>query len=140
MRSVSSRMARAAVLSLAICVCAAGVALAASSGSYSGKTSQRKSVRFSISSHAIQSFKITVNDKCPDGHTLIVQGHYPKMKIRNRKFGGSFTPVGGHPGEHSSLHGKVGRRAVTGSLSDTSFSNREGALCHGSAKFTAHHA
>jgi hypothetical protein len=139
MRSVSSRVPRTAVLSLAISVCAAGVALAASGGSYSGKTSQRQSVRFGISGGAVHHFKIIVNDKCPDGHTLQVQGNYPTMKVSNRKFGGSFRPIGGHPGEHASLHGKLGRRAVTGSLSDTSFSKREGALCHGSATFTAHH-
>lgn len=139
MRSVSRRAACSLVVSVALSMTVVGAALAARTGSYSGKTAQRQSVRFSISNGAVSGFTITIHDRCPDGHTLSVRATYPTMKISNAKFGGAFAPVGGHPGEHASLHGKLGRRAVSGSLSDTSFSEREGALCHGSTTFTAHH-
>jgi hypothetical protein len=140
MRSVSRRAACSLVVSVALSMTVVGAALAAGAGGYSGKTSQHQPVSFRISSGGVHNFTITVHDKCPDGHTLSVHSTYPTMKIGSGKFGGSFTPIGGHAGEHASLHGKLGRRAVTGSLSDTSFSHREGALCHGSTTFTAHHA
>jgi hypothetical protein len=126
-------------VSVVLSMTVVGAALAARAGGYAGKTSQRQPVGFRISNGAVRGFDITVHDKCPDGHTLSVQATYPTMKISHGKFGGAFSPIGGHSGEHASLHGKLGRRAVTGSLSDTSFSKREGALCHGSTTFTAHH-
>jgi len=140
MRSVSRKAAFSLVVSVAFSMTVVGVALAARAGSYVGKTSQRQSVSFRISNGAVRGFNITVHDKCPDGHTLSVQATYPTMKITNGKFGGAFSPVGGHPGEHASLNGKLGRSAVTGSLTDTSFSRRERALCHGNTTFSAHHA
>ena len=139
MRSVSRRAAWSLVVSVVLSVTVVGAALAAGPGGYRGKTSQRQTVSFRIASGAVHNFTIIINDKCPDGHTLAITATYPTMKISNGKFGGSFSPVGGHRGEHAILHGALGRRAVTGSLSDTSFSNREHALCHGSTTFTAHH-
>lgn len=122
-----------------LAVSGAAVASAAVAGSYSGRTTQKQRVSFSLSakSRSVRSFKIVVLDKCPDGHTLVVTGNYPTMAVKNGKFGGSFVPSGGHPGEGATLSGKLGRRTVTGSVRDTSFSPREGALCHGSAGFTA---
>ena len=140
MRSASRRAAFSLVVLMALSMTVVGAALAARAGSYVGKTSQQQPVSFRISNGAVRGFDITVHDKCPDGHTLSVHATYPTMKITNGKFGGAFSPVGGHPGEHASLRGKLGRSAVTGSLSDTSFSRREGTLCHGSTTFTAHHA
>jgi hypothetical protein len=139
MRSVSRRAACSLVVSLGFSLTVVGAALAARTGGYSGKTSQQQSVKFRISNGAVRGFTITVLDKCPDGHTLSAPEGYPTMKISNGKFGGAFSPAGGHPGVHSTLHGKLGRRAVTGTLSDTSYSPRERALCHGSMTFSAHH-
>jgi hypothetical protein len=140
MRSVSRKAACSLVVSVALSLTVVAAALAARAGGYAGKTSQHQPVSFRISNGAVRGFNITVHDKCPDGHTLGVHATYPTMKITNGKFGGAFSPVGGHPGEHASLHGKLGRSAVTGTLSDTSFSRRERVLCHGSTTFTAHHA
>lgn len=138
MPSVSRRAAASVVVALGVSL-TGGVAFAASTGAYSGRTSQRQPVSLSISGGRVHSFKITVNDRCPDGHTLSFRSAYPAMTINRGSFGGSFAPVGGHHGEGASLRGKIGRRGVTGSISDTSYSPREGALCHGSATFSAHH-
>lgn len=121
-------------------VAASAAASAAVAGRYRGQTSQHQTVSFSIQSGKVKNFKLTVLDKCPDGHTLAVVEEYPvPMAIRNRKFGGKFVPEGGVRGEVTTLTAKVDRGKVTGGLRDTSFSDREGALCHGSAAFTAKH-
>ncbi len=140
MRSRVGGAARnAAVIVLVSLTSLAGAALAAT-GRYSGKTSQRQTVSFRISSGAVHNFRLVVLDKCPDGHVLGVTATYPTMRIASRKFGGTFAPVRGHAGERAVLSGTVGRRSVTGKVHDTSYSPRERALCHGSATFTARHA
>ena len=126
-------------ISATLAVGVAAVASGAVAGAYRGTTSQRKAVSFNLGSGEVRNFKIVILDKCPDGHTLQVTGKYPTMKVKQGKFGGRFVPVGGHRGEVATLKGTVGRRKVTGSLNDTSFSTRERALCRGSATFTAHH-
>ncbi len=138
MRSRAGRAGRNAVVVLVSLAVVAGAALAAT-GSYSGKTSQRQKVSFRISSGGVHNFKLVVLDRCPDGHLLGVTATYPTMQIANHRFGGTFAPVGGHAGEKAVLSGTVGRRSVTGSVHDTSYSPRERALCHGSATFTARH-
>jgi len=111
--------------------------LAAAGVAYSGKTSQKQPVSFRIFASAVHRFKIIVLDKCPDGHTLRVTAGYPAMRVKNGRFGGRFVPIGGHSGEKATLHGTVSGKKASGGLSDTSFSSREGALCHGTARFTA---
>lgn len=130
-------VARCLIVSMILSIGAAGAALGAANGSYSGRTSQAERVSFRISGGSVRNFKITVDDRCPDGHTLSVGSTYPAMKIAHGKFGGMFVPVGGHRGERAQLSGTVGRTTVSGSISDTSYSLREGALCHGSSRFTA---
>jgi hypothetical protein len=140
MRRLSRGAACVASVLIVLSLAAAGAALAARAGGYSGKTSQHQSVSFKLSGGIVHNFKIVVHDGCPDRHMLIVHAAYPAMQIRQGKFGGAFTPVGGHRGEQAKLSGKRGRRAVTGTVHDTSFSPREKRLCHGTAAFTAHHS
>jgi hypothetical protein len=140
MRRLSRGTTCTAIVSIVLSLGAAGAALAARAGGYSGKTSQGQSVSFSLSRGSVDKFKIVVHDKCPDGHTLIVHASYPAMKVRSGQFGGTFTPIGGHRGEQAKLNGKFGRRGVSGSVHDTSFSLREKRLCHGNATFSAHHS
>ena len=140
MRRLSRGTACTAIVLIVLSLCAAGPAVAARAGGYAGKTSQNQNVSFKLSRGAVHNFKIVVHDRCPDGHTLIVHATYPAMRVRNAKFGGRFTPVGAHAGEHATLSGKFGRRGVTGSVNDTSFSLREKRLCHGTAGYSAHHS
>jgi hypothetical protein len=115
----------------------ASAAVAAAGAAYSGKTSQKQPVSFRVFGSAVHNFKIIVLDKCPDGHTLRVTAGYPAMRIKQGQFGGRFVPIGGHSGEKATLRGRVAGKKVTGSLSDTSFSSRESALCRGSTRFSA---
>lgn len=140
MRRLSRGAGWTAIVLIVLSVVAAGVALAARAGGYTGKTSQRQNVSFKVSRGMVHNFKIVVHDGCPDGHTLIVHASYPAMAIRNGSFGGMFKPVGGHAGEQAKLSGKFGRHGVTGNVHDTSFSPRERRLCHGNATFSAHHS
>lgn len=110
---------------------------AAAGTAYAGKTSQRQPVSLRIFGGAVHNFKIVVLDKCPDGHTLKVTAGYPTMRIKNGKFGGRFVPIRGHSGEKATLRGRLAGTKVTGKLADTSFSSREGSLCHGTARFAA---
>jgi hypothetical protein len=139
MRWLVRRTVRGLIASAIMSLALAGIALGAASGAYRGKTSQKQRASLRIGGGAVHSFKLIVLDKCPDGHTLSVTATYPTMKISNGTFGGSFAPAGGRPGEKALLKGRVGRGNVTGTLNDTSYSNREGALCHGSLRFSATH-
>ncbi|HEY2160703.1 MAG TPA: hypothetical protein VGH24_05305 [Solirubrobacteraceae bacterium] len=139
MGSLIRRAARQLVVCSVVSLAVAAVALAARPGRYKGETSQRQPVSLKIAGGSIQGFEIVVLDKCPDGHTLSVTEPYPRMPIVKGRFGGDFAPPAGHPGQSAKLSGKLGRKLVTGSLQDTSYSPRERRLCHGSAKFTAKH-
>jgi hypothetical protein len=133
------RLKAAVGWALMIGLLAIGAAEASSAvgGSYSGTTVQGNAVTFTRSGGAVRNFKIVILDKCPDGHVLRVTARYPPMKINAGHFGGSFTPVNGHAGERAKLTGQTGTHKVTGTLNDTSYSQREGALCHGKTGFTA---
>jgi hypothetical protein len=134
---VRTKAAVGLVLVVGLLGAGAPAALSAVAGGYRGKTSQGTNVTFKLARGAVRNLKIVIRDKCPDGHILRVSAHYPPMTVEHGRFGGSFVPVGGHAGERAKLTGKVGRRAITGTLNDTSYSNREGALCHGRTGFRA---
>jgi hypothetical protein len=82
--------------------------------------------------------RFKVNEKCPDGHTLVDDERGFHMAIQSNAFSGTFVPaMSPHAGEKTVISGKLSGRKVTGSISSTSFSNRERRLCHGNATFTA---
>ena len=118
---------------------AAAMAVAAPQGAYRGTTSQKQKVSFRFRAGAIRNMTLVIQDRCPDGHILAVTEHYPAMGVSRGRFGGSFVPIGGHPGERAVVSGLVARKTISGRITDTSFSHREGALCHGRAGFTARH-
>lgn len=153
MRRLRSRAVLIGTITTVSLMVLAAVAQSAVSGSYKGHTAQKclpktvepgcnghQPVSFRVSGGAVRSFKFKIRDRCPDGHTLLVTASgYPPMQITNGKFGGSFRPVGGAPGEGSVIHGKVVGRHASGSIKDTSLSHHEHRLCHGLTTFTASH-
>ncbi len=139
MKSARSKAVLGWVLAVGVLAVAAPAALSAVAGGYSGKTAQGENVTFRFSGGAVRKFTIVIRDKCPDGHILRITEHYPLMKVRRGRFGGTFVPTGGHRGEQQKLSGRVFRRRITGSLADTSYSHREGALCHGRTGYSARH-
>jgi hypothetical protein len=115
----------------------ATTANSATSYSYKGKTSQKEAISFRLSGGAIRGLDFKIKDRCPDHHILIVEeGGYPPLTIKHSKFGGSFSPTTGVQGEGSMIKGKVSGKTVSGTLTDTGFSQREQRLCHGSATFS----
>jgi hypothetical protein len=115
--------------------------------SYSGKTSQGLNVSFkvgqvTINHHkvsAVRNLHVKINDKCPDGHTLVVTSSYPDMPIANGKYGGGFVPANAFKGEHSTIAGTVSGKRVKGTLKDWSHSARENRICFGKASWNLKH-
>ena len=118
---------------------AAAVASGAASGNYRGRTSQKRRVSLTYTGGKVRKLKVVVNTKCPDGHTLVVAVGFLPMKVTKARFHASFTPAVGPNGERSSVSGRIRRASVTGTITDTTFSNRERQLCHGSATFITRH-
>jgi hypothetical protein len=76
-------------------------------------------------------------DRCPDGHTLLVDDTYVTVPIKNGRFGGKFAPAHDRHHQRAVLRAKIGSTKVTGTVKDDSFSTRAHALCHGRARFSA---
>jgi len=141
---------RTGVLATMFLLLFATAAFSATIGSYKGKTSQNRKVSLTISAggttscqaaQCITGMRFKINEKCPDGHTLVDDERGFHMPIQGNRFSGSFRPAfSPHAGEKTLINGQVSGRKVTGSISSTSFSNREGRLCHGNATFTARFA
>jgi hypothetical protein len=129
-------------LATAVVLAAGGsIAAAALSGAYSGRTSQRQRVSFSVSGGVVRNFAITTLDKCPNGHRIAVHAsRYTPMAITHGRFHGTFTPIGGQPGEASTISGKVKGRRAMGSIADTAYDAADGGLCLGKAHFKARHS
>jgi hypothetical protein len=127
----------------------ASVAQSATGGSYAGHSTQRclsgesgcnghESVSFRVSGANVVGLTYKIQDRCPDGHLLIVLAHhFPKIAIANSRFGGTFRPVPYHAGEQSIVRAKLSGKGASGTIKDSSFSVREKRLCHGSTAFTA---
>jgi hypothetical protein len=116
-------------------------AFSAPHGQYRGKTSQRAPISLTLSSAGVTGLRFTIDERCPDGHTLIVdESGFGLLTVTNRKFGGDFVPsVKPHPGELVVVRGRVGARRISGSISAVTRSNNEKRLCHGTMKFSLRH-
>jgi hypothetical protein len=138
----------AAIATIALLILAS-IAQSATGVKFTGHTSQRclsheggckgdETLGFTLSGGQVRGFHYTIQDRCPDGHTLLVTARkYPAMAVVNSRFGGTFTPIPHFAGENSVIKGKVTGKRVSGSINDTSRSPREHRLCHGRTTFTA---
>jgi hypothetical protein len=141
MRRVWRWGVRSGVATALVLAAGGSVAAGALSGAYSGKTSQRQRVSFSVSGGAVRNFAITTLDRCRNGHRIAVHAsRFTPMAITHGRFHGTFTPIGGQPGEASTIRGKVKGRKATGSITDTAYDAAHGGLCLGKAHFKARHA
>ena len=119
-----------------------GAALSAQGRLYRGRTSQGEPIHFRISGAGVTRLRFTIEDRCPDGHTLFEDesgfgaGNLP---IVGSRFGNDFAPKGARPGEHTRIAGVVSGATVTGSIASVRFSTRERRLCRGSATFSLRH-
>jgi hypothetical protein len=138
---------RTAVLATLFLLLFATAAFSATNGIYKGKTSQNKKASLTISAgntascqvaQCVTGMRFKINEKCPDGHTLVDDERGFHMPIQGNRFSGTFVPARNpQPGEKTLISGNVSGKKVTGSISSTSFSTRERRLCHGTATFTA---
>jgi hypothetical protein len=140
---------RTGVLATAFLLLFATAAFSATSTVYTGKTSQQRNIRVIVTAgssasacsgaaQCVTGMRFKINERCPDGHTLVDDERGFHMAIQGGRFSGTFVPaVNPHTGEKTVINGKVSGGKVTGSISSTSFSNRTARLCHGNATFTA---
>jgi hypothetical protein len=79
---------------------------------------------------------VKIDERCPDGHVLQEKITFPDMTVDAKgKYGGKFIS-GGQKNQPTVVSGKITGKKSTGSISDTSMSQREHRLCHGTATFT----
>ena len=67
MRRLSRGIAGVGTVLVVLSLAAAGAALAARAGGYTGKTSQGQSVSFNLSNGSVRNFKIVVHDRARTG-------------------------------------------------------------------------
>jgi len=130
--------AASAALCAALLVLTGAVAQGATSFRYSGKTSQKRRISFTVSGGAVTKLKFTIVDSCPHKKILYVHNSgFPSMPIKQHKFGGTFTAKA--PSVASVvISGKVSGKTVSGTLSDRSKNNKTHKFCSGKTRFRLH--
>lgn len=133
-------LSRAVLVTMLAALCAATGGSAAGTENYSGRTAQHQNIKFSVSSQQVVGVTLKIEDTCPDGHTLIVtigSSFFPPIAVSHSgDFAATVHPPGA-PDQPTSIHGHISGAKVTGSVSDTSMSPSEMALCNGHTTFTA---
>ncbi len=103
---------------------------------FSGKTSQHQSISFRTAHGYVTHLQFTILDKCPSGHTWQIHD-YGFEKIHINKFHRFRQRFSSKTGKATAIiSGKVGRKRVTGTLTEQRFIAREHHVCNGAAKFT----
>ncbi len=102
---------------------------------YSGKTSQRRAISFTVSGGYLRHLSYRIYDGCPSGHAIIdYDRDFTPIRIKDGgTFGGRFVD----PGKATAIvSGKVSGERVTGELTDTAKHPVYHTTCHGHASFT----
>lgn len=102
---------------------------------YSGKTSQRRPISFSLSNGSISRLQYHIDDRCPGGRLLLVHDWgFPSFTVKQSTFGGKF--VAKPPAKATAIiSGKVSGETVSGSLWDRTQNRRTHKFCIGKAMF-----
>ncbi len=116
---------------VAVLLCAAA-ALAAVR--FSGRTSQRQPISFSVSGGYVRTLDYRIVDRCPAHKKLINHDFgFTPIRITRSHFGGTFIDPA-HDGS-AVVSGIISGRRVKGSLSDRTRDARTGRICNGTAQF-----
>jgi hypothetical protein len=117
----------------------AAIAYGAATVDYSGKTSQKRRISFTLSGGSLESLQYRIEDKCPRGKRLLVHDWgFPPMAIKGSRFGGKF--VARAPEVATAIvKGKVSGKTVSGTLSDRTKSTKTHKFCTGKATFRLKH-
>jgi len=131
------RRARTAIRIVAAAVALLGfasAAWAATTLTYKGKTSQKRSISFTVSSSSVKGLQFHIIDKCSAKRILFVRDHgIPSMSISHSKFGGTFH---NKEGSTITVSGDVHGQRVGGSLKDKTKNDQTHKFCSGSASFS----
>jgi hypothetical protein len=123
---------------VASCLVIVSVACAATSadGTYNGKTSQRQTISFLVTSGSVKSLRYRIDDRCPGAKRLSVRAWgFPPLRIKDGRFGGTFVAKAPAAAK-AVVTGAVSGTAVRGTLSDRTRSRRTHRLCTGKATFS----
>jgi hypothetical protein len=135
-RSALSPRALFAVVALLLMPAAAVNAAGSKARQFKGKTSQNQTLTFALQNGKVHALKFNMQDKCPDGHKLVIGETFKDIAVSPAgKFGGTFTQPG-HPHEPTVIKGKISGNHATGSVDDTTLSQREHKLCRGHTTFS----
>jgi hypothetical protein len=115
---------------------AASSASVSSSGSYSGRTSQKRPISLRITGSLVKALRYRIDDRCQGGKRLFVRAWgFPPLAIKHHRFGGTF--VAKAPASAKAIiRGTVSGTKVTGTLSDRTRNRRTHRLCTGKATFS----
>jgi hypothetical protein len=113
----------------------AAIAYGATTINYTGQTSQRRPISFSLASTSIDGLQFHIDDRCPGGRLLFVHDWgFPSMLVKQSTFGGKF--VARPPQKASAIvSGTVSGTRVSGSLWDRTENKRTHKFCTGKAMF-----
>jgi hypothetical protein len=124
---------RLAAVTLALLGCAPG-ASAATTLAYKGKTSQKRSISFTVSGGSVTELQFHIIDRCSAKRVLLVRDHgIPSMSISHSKFGATFH---NHQGSTITIAGHINGKTVGGSLKDKTENDQTHKWCSGSASFS----
>jgi hypothetical protein len=108
----------------------------ATSGKFSGKTSQRQTITFTISGGHVRHLQFHVHDTCPNGHVWRIHDfNFPAIEINNSKFDGRFKSKTSKAS--AEIKGTVKGKRITGKLTERRLIPKEHQFCSGSATYTA---
>ncbi len=129
-----ARRAILGALAVTVGLVAVGVAYAAVSRRYTGKTSQHRPISFTISRGAVRNLDYEIVDKCAKGRPLINHDYgFSSIRISDSKFGGVFFDHRHHG--KAVIRGTITKGTAHGSLSDRTMSAATHSFCTGKAQF-----
>ncbi len=134
-----NRPVRIAVIATLAALSLAAAAVAATGVKYSGQTSQRRPISFTVTGNTIKGLRYHIDDRCARGKSLFVNAWgFPALKIKSSTFGGTF--VGAAPQKPTAIvNGTVSGNTISGTVSDQRKDGKTHKLCSGKATFTLTH-
>lgn len=139
MIDLRNRPIRIAVIATLTALSLAAAAFAATSVNYSGRTSQRRPISFTVTGNTIKGLEYHIDDRCARGKFLFVSAWgFPALEIKSSKFGGTFVGFSSQK-PIAIVNGTVSGNTISGTISDRRKYGKTHKLCFGKATFTLTH-
>jgi hypothetical protein len=111
-----------------------GAAFAGPTPRYTGRTSQRQPISFSISGGHLRGLQFRLEDTCQNGHVYLVHDFdFAPIQISHSRFKETF--ISKEKTATVTVKGQVMRRSVAGSITDQRSITHERRRCRGRATF-----